>query len=708
MKTLKTIIVLLAMLLAAEVPSAFAEGTDEGQIHLWDFNEITDISEYTEFSNTNNSSKGIKSTVEDGFLKYSKNGTSAHTMYLKFADYVPEIDTYMAEYDLKAEFEKNKNFILRCGTNMQFTSQGNGEYLIQRLKDGKFVTENTTKYNLSDFHKVVFVVRGKNTVDLYIGSTTEDLSPVYEGLEFTVSSTIIEDSLGFTFNAGSDGSIYIDNIRLTTTVPVKKDITGLEFKNCSKSITVDKGDTLKIEINAEAESGIERIDIYADDEKYTTLTEAPYIVDLSDAGSGMVKITADAVSNAGDSLQKTLEVDFRTDTGYTVFRDNEFEDGSGSSLKSGITLYPRRGYTKADTVDEEHGKSLLVGIDNADTTYADTDIPYADIPINGCRGRISFDCDMYVDNKEDSGKKTMIFRMDNAKETNIIRFKDPQMLVAGSISMDYDAGRWYHLTVKINTVTCQIEIFIDYMPVIQYTFASEPSSGKLMRLYGPADDTVKCFTAIDNINIKGYYDVPAVIAVEDGKELSPDKSEITEYLSSPLYEKSINTETVRLLDEDGNECPISDAFYTSSSNSVTVVPEKALMPDSEYKIVISADAKIAKDVSIGEEVEGVFKTAPQNIGVEKVQIKNEASLCKADVRIKNVTDREKTVYVVMTLWHNEKGVDMKISPLKLAPNSTASVELQAEAQNANAAEVYVYNNLTASEYLCSRIYKKEF
>ena len=48
MKILKTIIVLLAMLLTAEVPSAFAEGTDEGQIHLWDFNEITDISEYTE------------------------------------------------------------------------------------------------------------------------------------------------------------------------------------------------------------------------------------------------------------------------------------------------------------------------------------------------------------------------------------------------------------------------------------------------------------------------------------------------------------------------------------------------------------------------------------------------------------------------------------------------------------------------------------
>ncbi len=704
MKKFKTLIVLLTMLLALNVPSAFAEGEDSGQIHLWDFNEITNINEYSEFSNANWSARGITSTIDNGTLKYSKkNGTKQHIMSLNLADYVSEINTYMAEFDLKAEFEKNKNFILRCGSNIQFVAHENGEYSVQRLVDGSFVTENTKKYNLSSFQKVAFVVRGKSTVDLYIGSTTDSPELVYENMEFTN-----EDSLKFIFNASSDGIMYIDNIRLTTTVPIKKDITNLKFKNCGDSIDVDLGDTLKIEIDAQADSGIERVDIYAGSEKYATLIQAPFIADLSNAGNGAVIITAEAVSNAGDSLTKTLEVNYRNDAEYPIFSDSEFESDSASALKSGIQLYPRRGYIKSGKIDEEHGASLLVGIDNADTTYTDADVPYANIPISGYEGRIRFDCDLYVDNKENSGQKNMIFRLGNGKETNIIRFKDPQMLVANSVSMDYDTGRWYHLTVKINTITCRIEIFVDHMPIIQYTLNSEPSSSGLVRLYGPSDDTIKSFTAIDNINIKGYYDVPTVTAVEDGNDISPDKAEITEYLSSPLYDKSISAETVRLLDEDGNECPIEKAFYNGSDYSVTVVPKKALMPDSEYKIVISADAQFAKDVPVGEEVEGVFKTAPSQIRVEHVQIKKEASLCKADVRIKNVTDSEKTVYVVMTLWQNEKGIDMKISPLTLAPNSTDSVELETALQNANIAEVYIYNDLTASEYLFSRIYKKEF
>ena len=94
--------------------------------------------------------------------------------------------------------------------------------------------------------------------------------------------------------------------------------------------------------------------------------------------------------------------------------------------------------------------------------------------------------------------------------------------------------------------------------------------------------------------------------------------------------------------------------------------------------------------------------------MEKVQIYKDGSLCRADVRMKNVTDKEKTVYTVMTLWRGKKGIDVKISPIKLAPYSAADAALQTETEGADTAEVYVYSDLEASEFLCSRIYKKEF
>ena len=89
MKNLRTMILyaLFAAMLILSLSSASAEDNDTGFIKQWTFDEITNISEYTEFSNTNNSSKGIFAVVGEGILKYIKNGTKSDIIDLESVKY---------------------------------------------------------------------------------------------------------------------------------------------------------------------------------------------------------------------------------------------------------------------------------------------------------------------------------------------------------------------------------------------------------------------------------------------------------------------------------------------------------------------------------------------------------------------------------------------------------------------------------------------
>ncbi|MDO5310937.1 MAG: hypothetical protein Q4E94_03430, partial [Clostridia bacterium] len=170
----------------------------------------------------------------------------------------------------------------------------------------------------------------------------------------------------------------------------------------------------------------------------------------------------------------------------------------------------------------------------------------------------------------------------------------------------------------------------------------------------------------------------------------------------------ITTDTVSLIDENGAECRIADVAYDSGANTVIIKTEKALLADLDYRVVISADAKLTEDIMIGEEVSADFRTAPNDISVTAAEISPDAEECTARVSVKNTSEENKTVYVAMTLWNKNRGVDMRIMPIAIEAKAVKSVTLRAERQDADAAEIYVYSDMMASEFLSSRIYRKEF
>ena len=687
--------------------------SDAEILKVFDFDSVSSISEYTEFSGTSNSTRGVSSFIKDGAFaigKHTPDGASAatHTMYVNLADYIGENVTYTVKLDLVPSFASGKNFIMRCGANIQLASKGNGKFVVQRMVDGAFKTENAYEFSFADADTgIAFSVKNKQYVDVYY-CKGDNITLIYGNLDYIENSSTKAGTLGFTFNKTSDGDILMDNIILTNSALRLPDITRLEFQNIGESFTADMGETLNIPIIAEANSGISKIDIYFDDELEQTLTQEPYMLTLQDIDKESLSITAKAVSNDGDERKISFTVNFVSgDNAFTVFEDFEFNEGDSNILDSGISMYPRRGYVKTDVIDAEHGDSLLVGVDEPSENYTSADIPYIDIPLKESTGRINIEYDLYVDTVESSGKKTMVLRLNNDKETNIVRFTGSEMKVLNKLVTTYEEHKWYHFLIKADTVKNTVSVFVDGTPLlcdeVLHSTNSDGNLGlKLLRLYGPGEENLG-YTAIDNIRVTGFYDLPTITSCDYNGD-----NEITVKLSSKVYESSINEKTVSVKNAKGRYVDIKSVYYDDAMSSIIISTAKKLVPSSRYTVVISENAMIADGVAFGENVTGEFLTDADVILVSGSNIKTSDGLCKAEVSIKNTSDSEVTVYVVMALFKGSKGEKMRIAPVLLNNGESKTAFLQAELNGADCAQIYIYSDVMASKLLSSEIIKKNF
>lgn len=693
--------------------TAFAE--DNEILKIFDFEKIENISEYPEFSGTSNSSKGVSSAVSDGVFTIGKHASATHSMYVDFTQYIGEKTTYSVKLDIMPSFASGKNFMVRFGAIIQLVSKGNGKYVIQRMTDGKFVTENQTEFTFSDLTSgLAFAVKDKTTVDAFYVKNGE-LTLIYGDMEYVENSSTKAGNLGFTFNKSADGDISMDNVTLSDGAlkisdpdpdePVN-DITKFEFTNISTDIFADEGETLNLPVTAEATSGIEKIEVYIDGEIYETLTDTPYVITLQNIDRGSVTVTAKAVSSGKSESEISSNVNFASvDNAYTVFEDSDFADGEGNVLKSGISMYSRRGTVKKDTADQDRGTSLFVGADIPDTSYSSSDIPYIDIPLKSTSGRVNISYDLYIDKKDSSGRKTMVLRLSNDKDTNIVRFTNSEMKLLNNLVTEYSEGKWYHFSVKADTVQNTVSVFVNGVPYFCKSMLSSSNSDgnqslKLLRLYGPGEENAG-FTAIDNIKVTGFYDLPSVT------DLTEENGKIYAKLSSGIFAGSIDESTVCLKNSKGKDVLLENVYYDESKTSVVITPAKKLVPSAKYTVEISENAMIADGVYFGEKVLYEFNAKSDTVEVSAYNVSVSGGICKGEVSVKNTSDNKITVFAVMALFNGTKCEKMRIEPITLEKGETKTAVLQGERGSADCAQIYIYSDVFASKLL-GEILKKSF
>lgn len=482
--------------------------------------------------------------------------------------------------------------------------------------------------------------------------------------------------------------------------------TRVAFRGYSGEAEIPVSEADTIELTAASPSGIQDIKVYANGVLIQTLTESPYLLNISELGIGRTELRAVATAKDGITAEATLSLTIAGLLDHSLVEDSTFETETGTTLKSGILLYPQRGYVKVEQIDEEHGNSLLVGIETVNEEYSSGNLPYINIPLGGIADEFSVFCDLYVDAKDTSGDKRFSLYQASGNEMVLLRFRD-QMTLSNSNTnpVDYETGRWYSFRIDIDMANHTAVVFRDEEQIGTIALGASMTAANYIRLYGPRNDTVPSYTAIDNLRIVKYFRIPSILSVDEDNIVSASAESFTVQLDDVVYGSSVNAESVWLQDNMGVKTSVKDAKWSETDKSITVTPARKLASGSSYQFVLGGDVELSAGVPIRYPVRAAFRTEAEGVEIQEAQISEEAGTKKAEVTLYNATDSAAEGFVVMTLWNGNEFCGMAVQACNPAAGATQEIVLTHAAPAGATVELVVYDSLDLPKMLCGSVYR---
>lgn len=695
-KTALLSVLTLIALLVQIMPAVFADGST---LFSEDFDRITSASEWSGFSQNFTNSETEYAVIENGALKFGKTAGGGRTINNDFSAAVDGVDKYRVSFDFKLT-TKNSSFLMYLGGGFEIQKETDETAYVIRCFDNDANSwesaYSTQKYMLNEGEKLSFLINTEtDTVDLYIG--TELAKANVKRRTKTVTGYF--NRLQITLNNGLRGDMWIDNFEISTDMRIPgagdDEIVSINFP--SDEVITDGQSPVVITANAAATTGIKNVRFYIGENEIANLSSAPYTVDVSAWVTGDITVRAVAESQYGNTGEASVNILLRKTIGKEVFSDSDFTLKNSTTTNSGMSISQGRGYVKVDSVDEEHGDSLFIGIDTVNEAVAINNLPYVNIPVGGIENSLSVELNAYVSGMENSGQKRISLYQQSGKEVHLLRFNNK--MVIGSVQADYEEGVWMPLKINIDMKKHSYTVLLNGSFLGSADFPASITKANYIRIYGPQVDSIKTYTAVDDIVIKRVFEIPAISEVGNGSAVNADDKKIEVTLSSDLYGKSISVETVELLDENGENIEIESVSYSDEDNKITVIPAKKLMSNSSYTVSIKETAKLAEDIGLESPISQNFTTAMRNTEITGVLFDTYGGKVRA--RVSAVNADGKTLYFVLAAYKNGEFLGKTVK--KSAVNTDLLLDTYAGAKY----EVYVFDGLNPPRFICNQIFSKE-
>ncbi len=180
---------------------------------------------------------------------------------------------------------------------------------------------------------------------------------------------------------------------------------------------------------------------------------------------------------------------------------------SGTDYEDGVyTGYDNIGWIKTDTVDDEHGTSVILGAD------AGTDTAKEGAILNLTGDKTTpitvYDFDLYV-NEFTTGRMRLMYRATNSSGSAPAYFVEiyPGEIKDNDETAEFTFNEWHNVRVAFNCTEHTYTIFVDDMEtaVINGSLNSKWTGIEFMRVTAWADDT---YMAIDNYNFYHALTMP--------------------------------------------------------------------------------------------------------------------------------------------------------------------------------------------------------
>ena len=369
---------------------------------------------------------------------------------------------------------------------------------------------------------------------------------------------------------------------------------------------------------ASDDNGVQSIAVYVDGTQKAKIEGDTLRFSLSNIAAGSHTLTFVAMDIYGLTASGDYTVSVVSDTYVTAYQ-YDFENYNGNNAApSGMEGLGQRGYLDVGAIDEAHGKSLLIGIEEANTEYNENNTAFVGIPQGGSNGKMETSFDMYFSAKP-SGQYRLSMKKSGSAETNFmlingsaIRFCSKSWTVSKEIP--YETGVWYRfkLIADVPSRTYTVTITAPDGTSSSETGVMEAGQDTLnyVRFFGPADDAVPSFVAVDNVLVRRVMDFPT-LSVED--TVDPEAGSVTVISSQNLKTDDINLENVSLSDAYG-EVALKSVTSTRST-SMVIKPVSPLKSNTIYKITLSPKVRFDTGTALGAAVEGAFTTGSAKLDV---------------------------------------------------------------------------------------------
>lgn len=486
----------------------------------------------------------------------------------------------------------------------------------------------------------------------------------------------------------------------TVTVTVLANtVPAVSFEGYEDTAYFGINDNCNLTVNAQDSDGIDRVEIHVDGELTQTLDTAPYSFDASVLGLGDFELEAVAYDIYGKTGKTNITVNINSNFESVIFTDSDFVATSDVKFESGLNYSNQRGFCKPGTVDDEHGTSLLIGVNEHNSEFTDGQYSYCQYPV-GDNKNIVLEYDVNVVEKPKSGAKNCVNMAIRYTNASIVTFMNIQnVFSAAGKDYVYELNTWYNIKFEINETQGKYRIYINDELFVEANYDAETYGDmQQFRFYSPVLNDQPCTVALDNMELKAVMYAPTIESIGYGEYKSPEAVDnsaesVIVYLSDELKAADISTNTVKLYKSNGTECETTVA-YNETDYTITITPAGGFMSNEEYTVVIDKTVRIPSGNAVGGEIRAVFRTTSNNIVVDNVEISASNGSVFAEITVTNPNKNDTEFYVVSSLFNGEtleKSVADKFSIAGLASNNVVSTEYSG--MMGKTMELYIFDSL---------------
>lgn len=527
---------------------------------------------------------------------------------------------------------------------------------------------------------------------------------------------------------------YFDNITVGNMGKTKKfDIEILD--NSDPVINIDgakdgdefDGDSLPvITATASDDYGIKKFDYYFDGQLIETAgTDNTITASFDDVTGGKHTLRFVAEDIYGLTVEKTIEIAFVINKENLVYENNfeKYAGGKPDDFPQG-TDNGGHGYMKDITVDEEHGKSMAIGIqpdvdesgekDNWNTGGGNT--AWVGMPVfNNTPTHTEFEFN--ISNRpakysEENGWQTThddFYRMYLRASGEVkILFIRPDYIELSGFNMEvgeskvpYDTNKWYKMDISINPSSSTIGIEIKDGDTVLAKGAGVPYTGDLqaIRVASPYHGLSDGYIAIDNLVIKARFGMPEFTYGEEAPK--GGVNQFTVKVTESLLAADVTEETLTLENQFG-EVAVKKAVITGNDLVITTV--SPIFGNMDYTLTLPKETRFSTGDEVGFKIQNTITTASSDLELTNGDLGSYSF--KFDML--NTTGKPQNITLIFQTW-NEKGqvTAVKAVTKEIAPNDAPQnyvIVHEVEPAKGEKVTAFVWNGLNKPQVVCPVVY----